>query len=123
VPTLLPLHCYERDYSRKDGVGLFRLIEWLIQLAPKRTIEINRELAEYEHQKRMSYITRIERIGRRQGRQEGRQEGPLLAARDGVDLVLEARFGQIPASILERLILLLGRAATAVSLTECERSL
>jgi len=131
---------YERGYTQKDVIELFRLIDWLIQLPPKLTIEINRELAEYEDQKRMPYITSIERIGRRQGRQEGRQEGrlegrhegQLLAARDGVRLVLEARFGQVPASILERLErvtaldrlkLLLRRASTAVSLIEFERGL
>jgi predicted transposase YdaD len=97
---------------------------------------MNRELTEYEEQKRMPYITSIERIGRRQGRQEGRnegrQEGRLLAARDAVRLVLEARFGQVPISILERLArinalerleLLLRCASTADSSTEFERSL
>jgi hypothetical protein len=131
---------YERGYTKKDVVELFRLIDWLIQLPAKLTVEINRELTEYEDQKRMPYITSIERIGRRQGRQEGRlegrqegrQEGQLLAARDAVRLVLEARFGQVPASILERLArmealdrlkVLLRRASTAVSLIEFERSL
>jgi hypothetical protein len=63
---------YERGYTKKDVVELFRLIDWLIQLPAKLTVEINRELTEYEDQKRMPYITSIERIGRRQGRQEGR---------------------------------------------------
>ena len=123
---------YERGYRKRDIIELFRLIDWLIQLPAKLTIEINRELTEYEDQKRMPYITSIERIGRRQGRQEGRQEGRLLAARDAVRLVLESRFGHVPTSILERLArldaldqleLLLRRASTAVSLTEFERSL
>ena len=139
---------YERGYTKKDVVELFRLIDWLIQLPAKLAVEINRELTEYENQKRMPYITSIERIGRRQGRQEGRQEGRqkgrqegrqegreegrLLAARDAVRLVLESRFGHVPASILDclarldavdRLELLLRRASTAVSLTEFERSL
>jgi predicted transposase YdaD len=97
---------------------------------------MNRELTEYEEQKRMPYITSIERIGRRQGRQEGRMDGPqegqLLAARDAVRLVLEARFSQVPACIIERLAriqtldrleLLLRAASTAVSVTEFERTL
>jgi predicted transposase YdaD len=110
----------------------------------KLAVEINRELTEYEDQKRMPYITSIERIGRRQGRQEGREEGRLegclegrnegrlLAARDAVRLVLETRFGEVPTSILERLArleavdrleMLLRGASTAVSLIEFERSL
>jgi hypothetical protein len=119
---------YERDYTKNDVIELFRLIDWLIQLPAKLAVEINSELAEYEDQRRMPYITSIERIGRRQGRQEGQ----LLTARDAVRLVLEARFGQVPASVLERhariealdrLQLLLRRASTAVSQIEFERSL
>jgi predicted transposase YdaD len=127
---------YDRGYRKRDVVEMFRLIDWLIQLPAKLTVEINRKLTEYEDQKRMPYITSIERIGRRQGRQEGRlegrEEGRLLAARDAVRLVLESRFGHVPASIIERLAqldaldrleVLLRRASTVASFTEFGRSL
>jgi len=62
---------------------------------------------------------------------EGRQEGRLLAAQDAVRLVLETRFGQVPAPLaeriadlndLDRLEQLLRRAASTPSLAEFERA-
>ena len=41
--------------------------------------------------------------GLARGRQEGRQEGKLLAAREAVRLVLEPRFGRLPAPLLKHL--------------------
>ena len=91
------------------------MIDWLLKLPEDLEVEFQAELTEYEGQKRMPYITSIERMslkrgrqegleqGLARGRQEGRQEGKLLAARDAVRLVLESRFGRLPAPLLKHL--------------------
>jgi flagellar biosynthesis/type III secretory pathway protein FliH len=138
---------YERGYCQEEVVELFRLIDWLLKLPEDLEVEFQAELTEYEGQKRMPYITSIERMslkrgrqeGRREGleqgltrgltrgRQEGRQEGKLLAAREAVRLVLETRFGRLPAPLLKhlsdlndlaRLKRLLRRASAVGSLEE-----
>jgi hypothetical protein len=101
---------YERDYTKNDVIELFRLIDWLIQLPAKLAVEINSELAEYEDQRHMPYITSIERMGReeglqqglQQGRQEGRQEGFVAARQKAVVDALEIRFCQVPDGMRER---------------------
>jgi len=134
---------YERGYCQEEVVELFRLIDWLLKLPEDLEVEFQAELTEYEGQKRMPYITSIERMslrrgrqegleqglarGRQKGRQEGRQEGKLLAAREAVRLVLETRFGRLPAPLLKhlsdlndlaRLKQLLRRASAVGSLEE-----
>jgi hypothetical protein len=54
--------------------------------------------------------------GQREGRQEGRQEGELLSRRRALQDVLEARFGEIPAGMVEAL-------ATVSDVTRLEKLL
>jgi hypothetical protein len=100
---------YERWPEREDILELFRLIDWLIWLPREEAIEFRREVAEYEEQKRMPYITSIEEMGRQKGREqgleqgrlEGRQEGMIAAQQNAVLDVVEVRFGKIPDSLRE----------------------
>jgi hypothetical protein len=53
---------YERGYCQEEVVELFRLIDWLLKLPEDLEVEFQAELTEYEGQKRMPYITSIERM-------------------------------------------------------------
>ncbi|MHB9078903.1 MAG: hypothetical protein ACYC3X_15605 [Pirellulaceae bacterium] len=46
----------------------------------------------------MPYVTSVERLARQEGRQEGRQ-----CAVDLLRQTLEVRFGEVPASLLEKI--------------------
>jgi hypothetical protein len=102
---------YERGSSKEDVLELFRLIDWLVQLPRELEVEFRRQVADYEAQKHMPYITSIERLGREeglqqgleQGRQEGRQEGFLAARQKAVLDALEIRFGQVSDPIREQI--------------------
>jgi hypothetical protein len=72
---------YERGYSKEDILELFRLIDWLVQLPRELEVEFRRQVAEYEAQKHMPYITSIERLGRDSA--EG-IEGALAVFRRGI---------------------------------------
>ncbi|WP_338463083.1 DUF4351 domain-containing protein (plasmid) [Synechococcus elongatus IITB7] len=86
---------YERGMEREQIIGLFKFIDWLLSLPEGLALEFRNELSAYEQERRMPYITSIERIGREKGRQEGRQEGEtLLVLRQ-----LSRRFGQLPEQI------------------------
>jgi hypothetical protein len=98
---------YERGYSKEEIQELFRLIDWLVQLPAEQEVEFRRQVAEYEVQKHMPYITSIERLGReeglQQGLQQGRQEGFLAARQKAVLDALEIRFDQVSDPIRERI--------------------
>lgn len=77
-------HLYERGYGRQDVINLFQFIDWIMWLPPAAEQELWAEMAQLEVEKKMQYITSIERIGM--------QKGALhLLLR-----VLARRFGEIP---------------------------
>jgi predicted transposase YdaD len=115
---------------------LYRLIDWLLVLPADLTIEFRRQLREYEEEKRMPYVTSIERLGReegrREGRREGRQEGRQTALQESILELLETRFGALPPGMRElveaakgeaQLKRLLCQAALVSSLEEFSRTL
>lgn len=57
---------YQRGYSRKDVIQLFRLIDWLIKL-PDELEETFWEEVEKEEEQGMPYVTSVERIGEKRG--------------------------------------------------------
>ena len=105
---------YERGYEKRDVLELFRLIDWLLVLPEKRAVEFRRELRQYEEEKRMPYVTSIERLGREEGRQKGREEGReegrqeglvegrQTALRESVLDLLEVRFGAVGSPVREK---------------------
>lgn len=89
-------HLYERGYGRQAIINLFHFIDWVMWLPPEAEAELWQELAQLEGEKKMQYISSLERLsiqnGMEQGLEQGRQEGALyLLLR-----VLTHRFGEIP---------------------------
>ena len=50
-------------HSRQDIINLFRFIDWLMRLPEKEDRLFWEELAALEEEKKMPYVTRVERIG------------------------------------------------------------
>jgi flagellar biosynthesis/type III secretory pathway protein FliH len=127
---------FERGYAREDVLNLLRFIDWVMRLPQELEESFWQEVEQYEEERRMRYVTSIERIGmkkgREQGLQQGLQQGLLQGARESVLVVLEARFGRAPQSVAKvidgmedpfLLKTLLQRATTLGSLEEFERTL
>lgn len=72
---------YERGYEREDVIHLFGFIDWVMSLPEALEQEFWIEVIQYEEERRMPYITSVERSGIRQG---------LLK---GIELGLELKFG------------------------------
>ena len=94
---------YERGFTKQDILELFRFIDWLLWLPDELTQKFRQTVAEFEEEKRMPYVTSIERLGRQEGRQEGLQEGQQLAAREAVAEILRTRFAAVKPAILDAL--------------------
>jgi hypothetical protein len=82
----------ERGYDKKDILELFRFIDWLITLPEDLEIAFRFDVLQLMEEKKMPYVTSIERLARKEGRKEGRKEMLL-------DLI-EGRFHEMPEDIL-----------------------
>jgi Domain of unknown function (DUF4351) len=61
---------YERGYSRQEVIDLFRFIEWVMVLPPELEKAFKNDLATYEEEKNMPYISNLERESREAGKAE-----------------------------------------------------
>jgi len=86
---------YERGYSKQDVLNLFRFIDWVMTLPEEFSHQFNVQIAEYEEEQKMRYITSVERIGM--------QKGALQAIRENILDILQARFENIslPQALVE----------------------
>ena len=105
---------YERGYNRERVLSLFGFIDWLLALPPEHAARVLREVEAIEEERKMPYVTSVERIGVERGK------------RQAVLQVAQARFGAVPEA-LERQVAeanaadldaLLERVARAASIDE-----
>ncbi|WP_338441827.1 DUF4351 domain-containing protein [Synechococcus elongatus IITB4] len=82
---------YERGLSRERIVGLFKFIDWLLSLPEGLELEFWQSLSAYEQERRMPYVTSVERIGLQKGIQQGIQQGEVAV----VLRQLNRRFGPL----------------------------
>jgi len=54
---------YERGYDERTVIDLFRFLDWLMFLPENLQLEYRAELERYEEDKKMPYVTTIERMG------------------------------------------------------------
>jgi hypothetical protein len=51
---------------------LFRFIDWVMELPPTLALEYTMQVELFEEEKKMQYVTSVERIGIEKGIQQGR---------------------------------------------------
>jgi hypothetical protein len=64
------------------------LIDWIAQLSEELDLQFREEIDRFEEERRMPYVTSVERLARKEGRQEGLEEGLLEA----IAVALEEKF-------------------------------
>jgi hypothetical protein len=80
---------YRFGWNAEDVRQLFRVIDWMLALPGELEQGFQEDLHEWEEEKRMPYITSVERYGMEKGRQEGRRQ-ELQAA---IATALGVKFG------------------------------
>lgn len=73
---------FERGFSVKDVRELFRLIDWLMELPPALGRMFRQDMDKIQEEKRMPYVTSIERLARGEGMCRG------------IESLLRVRFGE-----------------------------
>ncbi|HZZ79278.1 MAG TPA: hypothetical protein VFE62_12220 [Gemmataceae bacterium] len=86
--------------AREDVRNLFRFIDWVMDLPEILALEFNQTLHLYEEEKRMPYVTSIERHAIEKGRQEGRLEGKLERELATCEMLLTHKFGNAGLALL-----------------------
>lgn len=78
---------YERGYSKRQVIGLYRFLDWLLALPKELAVEFKDKMIQYEEERKMEYVTSIEQLGIEKGMQVGSA---------GITLrVLQRRFGSL----------------------------
>jgi hypothetical protein len=89
---------YEQGFSKQDIINLYNLINWVMTLPKNLEREFQKELKQYEEEKKMPYITSIERSGKLKGKLEGKLEGK----QELIIKQLNRRVGEIQSSIVKQ---------------------
>ncbi|MGA9383303.1 MAG: cytosolic protein [Phormidium sp.] len=104
---------YEQGYQREDVINLFQFIDWIMSLPQELDREFWQEVIQLEEERRMPYITSVERIGIEKGieqgiqqeRQQSRQQMKQILL-ESIELGLELKFGNQGLSLLPEISLL-----------------
>jgi hypothetical protein len=84
---------FDRGLTAKQIRQLFRLIDWLMALPTELEQKFATEIHEYEEERKMPYVTSIERIALQKENEKGMEEGRRLGLRKGIESALELKFG------------------------------
>lgn len=102
---------YEQGYEREDVINLFQFIDWIMSLPQELDREFWQEVIQLEEERRMPYITSVERIGIEKGIQQGIEQGIQQERQqsrqqmrqillEGIELGLGLKFGELGLSLL-----------------------
>jgi len=80
-----------RGWSADRVRSLFRFIDWMMELPAELERQLAEQIAKFEEDNHMPYVTSIERLGIKKGLMRG------------IETILEARFGSAAESILSEI--------------------
>jgi hypothetical protein len=77
---------YDRSYNRRQILDLFKFIDWIIVLPEGLSESFWNDLKTYEEDRKMTYVTSVEKIGFKRGEQETRKEIALKLLGKGMSV-------------------------------------
>jgi len=84
-------HLYSRGYERQDVLELLRFIDWVLVLPIELEENFQAEIARFEEEQQMTYVTTWERRGLEQGLEQS------------IIDILELRFEDVSPSLIEQI--------------------
>ncbi|WP_035257048.1 hypothetical protein, partial [Desulfatirhabdium butyrativorans] len=84
-------------------INSFRFIDWIMCLPEELDRHFSDTISQLEEEKKMPYVTSVERLGIKkgivQGMEMGRQEGMKIALQETICDVLKLRFGKVSKGV------------------------
>jgi hypothetical protein len=80
---------YAEGCNKREIVNLFRFIDWVLDLPVRHQSLFWEELKKYEEDKKMPYVTSIERIGMEKGMERGMEQGLEQGLEQGMEQGME----------------------------------
>jgi len=77
---------YDKGWDKADIIKLYRFIDWILELPEPLEVEYNKQVNDFEQEKKMEYISSYERMCMKEGRISALQHQ------------LQRKFGAIPAN-------------------------
>jgi hypothetical protein len=87
---------YARNWGAEDVSELFRLIDWIMDLPDDLEQQFRDHMFQFEEEKKMPYITWVERHGIEVGMKQGIKKGLM----EGIALALDVKFGAAGRKLL-----------------------
>ena len=97
---------YDLGYNAQQVREIFRLVDWMMHLRVDLAEQFERDLAEFEEEKAMTYVTSVERIAEARGEARGQVRLVLSLLGEvcgGVPQEYEDRVRKLPSEQLEQL--------------------
>jgi hypothetical protein len=94
---------YEKGYPRQDILNLFHFIDWVLKLPDDLELEFQQELSDYEQEKKMKYVTSVERFAEARGLEQGLEKGQVVMATKVLMRLLQRQFNEVPEEVQARL--------------------
>ena len=98
---------YDKGYTKNDVVSLFKFIDWIMTLPEELSRRVKETVHEIEMEKKVQYVTSIERLASEEGLQKGMQKGMQEGIKQGesrlLKILLINAFGPIPRHLEQKL--------------------
>ena len=94
---------YHSGFGRQQIVDLFRFIDWVLHLPEEADGRLWKEIMDFEENKKMPYISSVERIGQQIGQQIGERIGQQKGEAKMLMRQMQHRFGDLPAWVSEKI--------------------
>ncbi len=94
---------YRHGWARQRILDLFAVIDWMMRLPDPLEQALWNEIQTIEGERKMAYVTSVERLAIQRGQQEGRAEGRVEGQAELLARLLTKRFGPLSAEIQDRL--------------------
>jgi predicted transposase YdaD len=94
---------YEKGHKAEEVRRLFKFIDWIMTLPQELENAFWHDVEKIEEEKRMPFITSVERIGIAKGMEIGLNEGLQKGLQKGIAALLKARFGKASSKVLGKI--------------------
>ncbi|NCD43151.1 MAG: DUF4351 domain-containing protein, partial [Bacteroidia bacterium] len=90
---------YSGGFTKQQIMDIYLFMDWVMRLPDELAEQFDLELQEFEKERKMTYVTTMERRGIKKGMEQGMQQGMQREAQKTLLRILRKRFGEVTPAI------------------------